>query len=187
MENTLASKQQQLYSCFSFILDYPTLDLSKHIQNCVNLLKTDYPETIESLENFQIFIKETPIGKLEEIYTATFDINPACHIFAGHILFGESFKRGSFMAALEEEYQERNFDKGKELADHIPILFRFLNQVDLNDTFLEELIADCLIPVFEKMNANFQDDSTNPYVPILRIISVMLEKIANTFEKRKTK
>ena len=106
MENTLASKQQQLYSCFSFILDYPTLDLSKHIQNCVNLLKTDYPETIESLENFQIFIQETPIGKLEEIYTATFDINPACHIFAGHILFGESFKRGSFMAALEEEYQE---------------------------------------------------------------------------------
>jgi len=81
------------------------------------------------------------------------------------------------MAALSEEYQTRHFDAGKELADHIPVLFRFLSRLDSNDTFANELIKDCLIPVFDKMNANFDDDSPNPYIPILECVLVILKKV----------
>jgi len=167
--------QRQIYRCFSQLLDYPTPNFVEQIRTSIDLLKADYQEAAVQLEKFLSFVESTPMGRLEEVYTGTFDINPACHIFAGHILFGESFKRGAFMAKLEEEYQERHFDKGKELTDHIPVLLRFLATLDSNDTFANELIKDCLIPVFQKMNANFKDESSNPYAPVLEIALVLLE------------
>ena len=36
-------------------------------------------------------------------------MNPACYIFAGYILFGESFNRGKFLVRLQKEYRERAF------------------------------------------------------------------------------
>ncbi len=174
MKNEI-EERMQIYRCFSLLLDYPTVNLVEQTKTSIDLLKKEY--SVEQMLNFLSFVESTPLGRLEEVYTSTFDINPACHIFAGHILFGESFKRGAFMAALSEEYQTRHFDAGKELADHIPVLFRFLSTLDSNDTFANELIKDCLIPVFEKMNANFDDDSPNPYIPILDGVLVVLKKV----------
>ena len=177
---TEENQQPEIYQSLSNLLAYPTPSLGEQTRQCVNLLKADYPQTIEQMTRFLSFVEETPLGRLEEVYTGTFDINPACHIFAGHILFGESFKRGAFMAGLSEEYQKHHFDSGKELADHIPVLLKFLGKLEPTDTFAQELISECLIPVFQKMNANFKDDSTNPYVPILRSVLIVLEGALGT-------
>ncbi len=91
------------------------------------------------------------------------------------LLFGESFKRGAFMAKLEEEYQEHGFDAKIELADHIPVLLNFLCVLDQNDALANELISECMIPVFKKMNDNFKDDSLNPYVPVLRSVLIVFQ------------
>ena len=169
------NRQQQICQSLSILLDYPTPNLVEQTRQGVDLLKTDYPQAAEQMTSFLSFVETTPLGRLEEVYTGTFDISPACHIFAGHILFGESFKRNTFMFGLAEEYQKHNFEAGKELADHIPLLLKFLATLEPNDTFANELLSDCLIPVFQKMNANFEDDSSNPYVPVLRSALVVLE------------
>ena len=175
MKNENQENQQQLYHCFSLLLDYPTSALVEQTRQSIELLKIAYPQMIEKMETFLAFVEKASFGHLEEVYTTTFDINPACHIFAGHILFGESFKRGSFMAGLEEEYQKHGFDKGSELSDQIPVILRFLSQLDSNEPFVPDLLKDCLLPVFQKMNTNFKDDSPNPYLPVLRSILVVLE------------
>jgi nitrate reductase molybdenum cofactor assembly chaperone NarJ/NarW len=175
MKNENEENQRQLYRCFSQLLDYPTPALAEQIRQCIEALQIHYAHAAEPMAKFLTFVESTPDGRLEEVYTETFDINPACHIFAGHILFGESFKRGSFMARLEEEYQTHHFDKGAELSDHIPVMLNFLSTLDLNSTNADDLIRDCLVPVFQKMNANFKDDSANPYLPVLRGVLVVLE------------
>ncbi|MEN8215296.1 MAG: nitrate reductase molybdenum cofactor assembly chaperone [Pseudomonadota bacterium] len=169
------SQLLQTYRCFSNLLDYPTQNLVEQTRTCINLLKRDYPQAAEKMASFLKFAESTPLGSLEEVYTGTFDINPACHIFAGHILFGESFKRGAFMARLEEEYQKQGFDAKKELADHIPVLLNFLCTLEPDDSLANDLIYECLIPVFQKMNDNFKDDSPNPYVPVLRSALIVLQ------------
>ncbi|HAI69059.1 MAG TPA: nitrate reductase molybdenum cofactor assembly chaperone [Gammaproteobacteria bacterium] len=169
------NRQLTLYRCLSSLLDYPTLEIAEQTRECIDILKTAYPQSVEQMTRFLSFLEETPSGRLEEIYTATFDINPACHIFAGHILFGESFKRGAFMAGLTDEYQNHAFDTSKELADHIPLLLKFIGTLEQDDALTKELLSDCLIPVFQKMNANFKEDSSNPYVAVLRTASVVLE------------
>ncbi len=168
-------QQLQIYRCLGNLLDYPTFNLAEQTRQYIDLLKTDYPDSSAQMASFLTFVESKPLGPLEEVYTGTFDINPACHIFAGHLLFGESFKRGAFMAKLEEEYQKHDFDKGKELADHVPVLFKFLAELPPNEPFVNELISDCLIPVFKKMNSNFKDKSSNPYLPVVRSASVVLE------------
>lgn len=170
------NQQQQIYACFAQLLDYPTPGYIESINTCIDLLKADYATAATLVADFQNRIKAIPMSRLEEVYTETFDINPACHIFAGHILFGESFKRNAFMASLAEEYQERNFSTGKELVDHIPLLLKFLSISSPDDAFTEDLAADCLVPVFQKMNTNFPDDAANPYMPLLRSVSIVLEK-----------
>ncbi len=170
------NQQQQIYRCLSQLLDYPAQNLIEQTRNCVDLFKSDDLQAAQQIESFLNFVETTDLGRLEEIYTGTFDINPACHIYAGHILFGESFKRGRFMAELVEEYQKRNFELGKELADYIPLLLRFLCTLDPEDSVAKDLLNECLIPVFEKMNDNFKDDSTNPYVPVLRTVLVVLQR-----------
>ena len=176
MKNENQENQQQLYRCFSQVLDYPTSALVEQTRQCIDLLKIEYPQLVDKMTHFLAFVENAALGHLEEVYTGTFDINPACHIFAGHILFGESFKRGSFMAGLEEEYQKHSFDKGSELSDHIPVILRFLNQLEPHETIVADLLKDCLFPVMQKMNTNFADDSPNPYMPVLRSILVVLER-----------
>ncbi|MBS1253328.1 MAG: hypothetical protein MAG451_02377 [Anaerolineales bacterium] len=169
--------RRRIYRCFADLLDYPGPNLADRTRRCVDLLGPDYPDAAEGIRDFLDFAENTPLGRLEEIYTGTFDVNPACYIFAGYMLFGESFKRGRFLVQLQEKYRERGFSAGDELADHVPVLFRFLATLDSEDVLAEQLVDNCLVPVLQKMNANFKNDTEtpNPYARVLRAILVVLE------------
>jgi nitrate reductase delta subunit len=170
-------QRQQIYQAFSQLLNYPSSNLVEQAGNTIKLLEKDHTQAAEQIAIFLNIIEKIPLSRLEEMYTGTFDVNPACHIFAGHILFGESFKRNTFMAELAVEYEKRGFDTKKELVDHIPLLLRFLSEIDQEDETANELLVECLIPVFEKMNDNFKDDSTSPYMPVLRSTLIVLQEL----------
>ena len=120
----------QIYLRFADLLDYPGPRILDQALECVDLLAQEEPQTVELIQGFVDFAGRTPLGRLEEIYTGTFDVNPACYIYAGYLLFGESFKRGKFLVRLQEKYREHGFSAEKELADHVPVLFRFLATLD---------------------------------------------------------
>lgn len=169
-------QRQQIYQLFSKLLNYPSSNLVEQVRATISLLEKDSPQAAKQLTKFLSIAEKTQLSNLEELYTGTFDVNPACHIFAGHLLFGESFKRNSFMAELAVEYEKREFDTENELVDHIPLLLRFLGELDPEETTAKELLSECLIPVFETMNDNFKDDSTNPYKPVLRGTLIVLHE-----------
>jgi nitrate reductase delta subunit len=169
-------QRQQIYQLFSKLLDYPSSDFIEQVHATIGVLETDYPQAAEHLNKFLSFVEKTQLSNVEELYTITFDVNPACHIFAGHLLFGESFKRNTFMAELAVEYEKRGFDTKNELVDHIPLLLRFLSEIDPEETISKELLEECLIPVFQTMNDNFKDEATNPYMPVLRGTLMVLQE-----------
>ncbi len=172
-------KQRDLYHCFAALLNYPTPDLVDQARTCATLLTLDYPQAAAWVRDFLAFARKTPSGRLEEIYTATFDVNPTCFIYAGYILFGESFKRGKFLVRLQEEYRQRGFSWGNELADHLAVMVRFLAVLDDDDEELaQSLVQDCLLPVFTKMLSNFNLDAEHPhpYSQVLRALVMVLER-----------
>lgn len=171
--------RQQIYHHLGDLLDYPGPNLADQVRACICRLAPIDAEATTHLLRFLDYVERTPPGQLEEIYTGTFDINPACYIYAGYILFGESFKRGKFLVQLQEKYRERGFSVENELADHLAVLFRFLAILDPDEILAWELIADCLVPVLQAMLANFQpdDEESNPYAYVLRaILNVLAPK-----------
>ena len=173
-----ATVQQQTYLCFADLLDYPQPDLPAQAHTCAGLIASDFPEASGQIQGFAERAANTSQGRLEEIYTGTFDVNPACYIFAGYMLFGESFNRGKFLVRLQEKYKQHGFSQGSELADHVAVIFRFLGILEPDDPTAQVLIEDCLTPVIAKMNSGFKSDSANPnpYQQVLQAIQSVLER-----------
>ncbi|NJO81712.1 MAG: nitrate reductase molybdenum cofactor assembly chaperone [Blastochloris sp.] len=168
-----------IYRYLGDILDYPDATIAYQARACAALLQPILPESADQLTAFADFADETPIGRVEEIYTATFDINPTTYIFAGFILFGESFKRGKFLVKLQQIYRECGFETSSELADHAAVMLRFLAVCDLESTTNQELIDECLLPVLRHMCADFAQDTTHihPYANVLQAVLNVCESV----------
>lgn len=171
MNMAALESERQLYRYFAELLTYPGADLPAKARECAAALKTE-PEAAAAVARFGSLVESMPLGRLEELYTSTFDLQPVCCPYLGFHLFGESYKRGAFMAKLKEEYRQHGFDAGNELPDHLCVLLRFLALVK-DEALSKDLIELCVTPSLAKMVEGFES-STNPYAALLRALLSLL-------------
>ncbi len=160
----------QLYRLFADLLEYPTPDLPGQARACVALLGADHPQAAALLDEFCAFADQTPTGQMEELYTRTFDMQPVCYPYIGYQLFGESYKRGAFLAKLKEQYQVHGFDSGRDLPDHLPVILRFLGVLPEVD---QELIDEGVVPALGAMVAAFAN-KPDPYSGVIQALLLVL-------------
>lgn len=141
---------RRIYSLFSVLLDYPGTSMLASVDECVERLKDCCPEAAQDLHDFHAYAEREGLETMEEVYTRTFDITPTVNLYVGYHLFGESFKRGAFLARLQEEYQAHGFVPGPELADHLSVALRFASVVDDPD-FVDPLIDEGILPTLDKV------------------------------------
>lgn len=160
-----ADWQTKIYEIFAESLTYPTVGLKKQFDDLLQIPVLSDKETTRGLTEFQTFLSQTRHEKVEELYTATFELQTVCCPYIGYLLFGENHMRGMFMAKLEEHYRSHDYSRGSELPDHLSVMLGFLarhrNEGDNRE--LEEL---CMVPALEKMVNSFRGDS-NPYQKLL--------------------
>ena len=60
----------------------------------------------------------SPIGEVEERYTALFDLNPVCTLHIGYQVFGDTYPRGDLIANLGGELRKAGVSRG-ELPDFL--------------------------------------------------------------------
>lgn len=103
---------------------------------------------------------------LEELYAATFDLEPACAPYLGYHLFGDGALRGAFLARLAGVYRDDGFAApGGELPDHLAVVLRYLAATPRGDA-REALVRDGLVPAVDRMLAAL-DGSENPYRAVI--------------------
>jgi nitrate reductase delta subunit len=184
---------RRLLHLFSVLLEYPGPSLAEVARACEDSLAARYPSAAKALATFRLFAEQTPVSRLEEIYTSTFDLDPRCHPYVGYHLFGESYKRSVFLLGLKERYQQRGLDAGAELPDHLAVILRFLaDYADLDQ--VSEIFDEAIRPALERMlgqldrsegsaaetaDANSADDRTDlpgasPYQSVLVALSLMI-------------
>lgn len=157
---------------FAELFSYPTADLAATVAACSALLRKGYPESVSSLERFTGFLYAELPARVEEIYTAAFDLQPVCHPYVGYQLCGESQKRAFFLMQLQQLYRQYNFTAGEELPDHLATLLRFIASVD-DRICCEEIVGDGLLPAVERMLAQ-TELTTNPYIQLLQALRLVL-------------
>lgn len=164
----------RLYLLFSDLLDYPSTGLPQKASECAKILYEAYPSAGEVLLDFKGWVGQVSPGRVEEIFTSTFDLQGICCPYVGHYLFGDNYQRSWFMARLSEGYHNKGFSCGNELPDHVAMILRFL-ALGSEDEFSKVLLKEGLLPSVEKMEQSFAGDSQNPYRQVLRALNLLLQ------------
>jgi nitrate reductase delta subunit len=165
----------RLYRLFADILEYPTPDLARRAKECADLLPAVNPEAAALLDGFCTFVEGMPLDRLEELYTSTFDLQVVCYPYVGYQLFGESYKRGAFLARLNEGYRARDFSAGNELPDHLPVILRFLALGGMGE-FGQTLVGEGVIPAVDRMAQSFGENGDNPYSGVIQALLLVLRE-----------
>ena len=172
---TPATTVQGICCHFAELFSYPTAELAATVAACSTLLRKDYPESVSSLERFISFLHSQLPARVEEIYTATFDLQPVCHPYVGYQLCGESQQRAMFLMQLNRLYRRYDFAAGVELPDHLSTLLRFIGTRAPLDC-RRELIEDGLLPVLAKMLESL-DSAAHPYSAPLQSLRSFLQVV----------
>ena len=168
-----------LFDAFAALFEYPGSDIKEQAAQCLIQLQPIHPEIAEALEKFVRRLDQLSLDKMRELYTTTFDMQPVCYPYLGYQLFGESYKRGAFMAQLNEAYHAIGYSAVQELPDHIAIVLRFLglDATNRQNDFCQALINEGLMPAMEKMLKVFGEGSENPYFGLLSALHLFLVHI----------
>ena len=145
-----AQARQRLFYLFADLLEYPQSDLTESARECEALISPGNPEAAEMLHGFRSFEEQASLGKVQELYTRTFDLDATYHPYVGHHLFGESYKRSAFMVGLKERYKAYDFVVEGELPDHLAVMLRYLSLCE-DDDQVAEIVRDAMVPALEKM------------------------------------
>ena len=155
---------------FADLLEYPNSS-SEEIKALASMLVNNLNELGKgtAANGVRAFLdKITGLSKenLEETYTATFELNPVSYLYAGYLLFGESYKRGALLVELKSKLLEHKVTLGTEVPDYIPALLRLLGRQTLGAEHATELQSLCLHPALTKMVEGIKNQD-NPYSSLL--------------------
>jgi nitrate reductase molybdenum cofactor assembly chaperone NarJ/NarW len=164
------ARDREVLSTFAELLAYPAADPVEAARRCRALLR-DRPAA-PLLDGFLSRAARARPHELEEVYSATFDLDPACAPYVGHHLAGDSPKRGLFMARLAQAYRDDGFEGGArqgELPDHVTVVLRYLAAAPEGPS-RTAVLEDALVPALEKMIAALPegDDAYRPVLAALR-------------------
>lgn len=103
---------------------------------------------------------------LEELYTTTFDLDPACAPYVGVQLLGEEDPiRGQLLARLAGIYADEGYAPREELPDHVAEVLGYL-AIARPGPARDDLVADGLVPALDRMVEKLAGGS-NPYRELL--------------------
>lgn len=169
-----------LLDLFAALLEYPASEMDEQAAQLFDQLTPLFPESAEALEKFVRMPDQLSLEQMRELYTVTFDMQPVCYPYVGYHLFGESYKRGAFMAQLNEAYRNLGYSAGGELPDHLSVILRFLafDADTYRGEFCQTLIHSGVMPALEKMLKVFDAESENPYFGILSSLHLFLVPVS---------
>lgn len=103
----------------------------------------------DALEAFAVQARTITTAELQEAYTRAFDMSPGTTLEVGWHLFGDTYKRGQFLAYLRGELRQRGIEAGSELPDHLGVLLQLMPRLSNEDSI--GLAEDCLLPALDRL------------------------------------
>ena len=115
----------------------------------------------KTFAKFLAQIQSLSLSEQEELYTRTLDLSPLAAPYVGYQIWGESYKRGEFMAALNHEMKANKIDLEGELPDHLRPILQYLS---ISSSPLPELI-EVLEKSIKKMRDSLKKtEKDNPFL-----------------------
>jgi nitrate reductase delta subunit len=170
-----------LFDHMAAVLSYPTEHLVGHGEAlCRDERLT--PEEHQHLHTFCVYARLAKRTEVEELFTQTFDLNPACCLEVGWHLYGEEYERGAFLVNMRQALREEQIMEGLELPDHMSHCLRLLPRLDPDDAvvFARRYLRPALKKILKAL------DPANPYAGVLCVLETLLARRYGDAEVEKT-
>lgn len=167
-------RNREVFRLLAETLEYPHDGLDAGASGLSSFLrKSGRGVAYQLAAEFGSHVRGRPLGEMEELYTATFDLNPVCCPYLAYQLVGDDPKRAAMMVKLQESYGAAGYVAGAELPDHVAVVLGFLARQE--DWDLErDLVDELLVPGLRKMS-DALDAGANPYGKLLRAALLTLD------------
>lgn len=163
---------RDLYLEIAEILDYPGVDFRQRLETLWTELQRRFPAGAATLRDFRTFVHKTAPEPLQEYYTRTFDINPVTSLDVSHHIFGDTYKRGQFLAQLREELEKLGLRDRPELPDFLPLVLTYLAK-STDEEARRDLVELIFLPALAQMERALSE-GTNAYAAPVRLLKEIL-------------
>ncbi len=161
----------QCLDSFVALLTYPDEYYLARASEARQEMSAVSPEVSEHVIRFFEGVRGMSTEGLQELFTRTFDLNPACVLEVGWQLFGDEYKRGEFLVRMRQLLAEHGAPASKELPDHLPRVLDLLPRLEHDEA--NELTAHFVLPALAKMLAGLEGKG-NPYEALLKAVQAAL-------------
>ncbi len=152
-------------------LDYPHAGQAEQLRAALPELESCSPAAGARLTLFLDHAEASAVTDREELFTRTFDINPACTLELGWVLYGQDYARGAFLVKMRQMLNEHEIQESGELPDHLTHVLQLLSR--LPEAVARPFVAEEVMPGLMKMREGFKDEE-NPYAGVLEAIWILL-------------
>jgi len=130
----------------------------------------------ERLAHFMALMKAQSLLKLQEHYTAVFDMNPSASLNLTYHLMGDGEDRGRTLVELLEVYLQAGFEPAvNELPDFLPLLLEFLAAAPQAETHAPVMRCLAAVPAL----AGRLKESGSLYAVPLELLSAAVPEAAD--------
>jgi nitrate reductase delta subunit len=166
-------KSASEFNLLAALLRYPGDGYPDAAQLCLDALSKNDHEAAMLLGRFLLQTRDLSVEELQELYTATFDLDPKCALEVGWHLFGENYERGEFLVKMRGELRRLGIGESTELPDHITHALEAIVRMEPDEG--SEFATACLFPALDKMYAGLQGKS-NPFEHVLLAVMRVLKR-----------
>lgn len=119
-------------------------------------------------------IEALTLAEREELYTRTLDLNPVAAPYVGYQVWGDSYKRGNFMAQMNRSLRDAGVSTDGELPDHLAPVLNYLGAAEQPPPELVEALPKALTRIQSQLKKAEPD---NPYILLFEAISQALKSL----------
>jgi nitrate reductase delta subunit len=166
--------QMKLISC---LLQYPDESMLEWLAAFKEVLNEIGSTSIRNTYGRILsYFEQTPLIRLQEQYTETFDLKPSNCLNLTYHCWGDTEKRGPALAHLEEIYLMAGFERiGRELPDFLPLILEFISErPDIATSEIIPLYGTAVRALAERLS-----QAGYPY-------ALLFEQLMDIFEKQRS-
>jgi nitrate reductase molybdenum cofactor assembly chaperone len=166
-------KSASEFDLLAALLRYPVDGYLDAAELCLEALSKSDRDAAMLVGQFLAQTRDFSVENLQELYIATFDLDPKCALEVGWHLFGENYERGEFLVKMRGTLRRLGISESTELPDHIMHALEAIGRMEPEEG--AEFATACLFPALDKMYAGLQDKS-NPFEQVLLAVMRVLER-----------
>ncbi len=168
------SHVEKVLNAFIRLLSYPDEQTTQSAELLYVVLQSEIDEAAADAARFGSFLEQHEPWEVEEAFTRTFDVNPACALEVGWHLFGEEYARGMFLVRMRQELRKFNLPESAELPDHITHVLAVV--AAMPDDEAAWFVRACVQPAIEKMREALAKTDSPYRFAVASLASVIKQK-----------